>query len=141
MGIHNSQLITHNSSFNAFEPPLDFLTGAERHDNVFTKGIACGCDPRFFDQTDLTSISRQTIEIGAMERSECLESIEGAGSLEDLGIKGEGGVGGEAPRTTTVVFFGRSSMRCAVGAEKEPGITTDRRRNQSLTVGLSFQDR
>ncbi len=98
--IQNYKIQNSALSFNLFDPPLDFLTGFQRHDDIVSKGIARRGGPRFFDQSDTPAIPRQAIEVGAVERRKGLESIEGAGGLEDLGIEGEGGVGAEATGAT-----------------------------------------
>ena len=125
----------------AYQAPAQRFAGAEGNDRAIALADALR-DPEWLAaQPDLRLVGWQAIEGRTVERGEGFQPVERRLFLEHLGIDFEGARCGKDAGAAAGGFLCRSSVRRAVGAEKEPAVARGRGAAQRAAVFLSFGDR
>src|SRR5690606_35822895 len=102
----------------SFDLPPDSPTRAQRNQRFVAERVLPRNFPFLAHQGDGVLVSRQSVEIRAVEAGKALELVQGAGFLERFGVELDGGVSGIDPGAAAGGLLAAAGMGRAVGSEK-----------------------
>src|SRR5882757_3718368 len=103
--------------------PVNGLFGTHGHQMIVAVEITRRRRPSFALKDNLSSVAWQLIKIRTALGCERFETIQLADLLKSFGIQLKRRMGGEHTGAATGIFFCMLSMRRAVGAEKNLGLS------------------
>src|SRR6056297_2514912 len=119
--------------------PQHFTTGPQGHHLFGATADGRWHRPRPLHQGDVVVVDGKAVKGRAMAAGKALQSIQGAGLVEDLGIEFKGRRRRKDAGATASTLLGTARMRCAVGAEEETRMTAHCSLQQGLAMDLPLE--